>query len=444
MRGRPGRIRSEGPLNPDHGCTVQIRKEHHFLVEFHAPRFGHLPHFCFAQVILRTNSRSTRLIIAVVFGSYKAKQLIVGLIQLKMKTKLLPIVQYSIIKYQSAVLEEDTQDCANFLLSLKNRNVTPEHSPEPTNKSHSQPHRIPVSINPYDSDDNYPPLMDEHSEMDLEPLLLGLGESLVCVSDRDLVPDALFVAMAQMKLVYLTESDKVGCYKDRPIGFVGLGCKHCGGQPGFGKYFPASVRSLAQTTTSQTILKHIGSKCRFCPTEVRQIVLDLQHQQAIKEAAIAGRPRYGSRKVFFQRVWGRLHNEPIPEYPSAKPQEQVVIPSGLSYITEDAAAAAAAALSVASTVDPCAPVPMFLVAALPDTDDSVVPPVEVADDASTASTATDASQEDLTLAAPKQKQRRFGGLPTKKNLMKRKQLADSESTSAPSTPPKRQRVEGAK
>ena len=379
------------------------------------------------------------IIDAVVFGSPKAKQLIVGLSQPKMITKLSPILQYSIAKYQSVVLEEDTQDCANFLLSLKNRNVTPEHSPEPPNKSHSQPHRIPDSINPYDSDDNYPSLMDEHSEMDLEPLL-GLGESLVCVSDRDLVPDALFVAMAQMKLVYLTESDKVGCYKDRPIGFVGLGCKHCGGQPGFGKYFPASVRSLAQTTTSQTILKHIGSKCRFCPPEVRQIVLDLQHQQAIKEAAIAGRPRYGSRKVFFQRIWGRLHDEPVPEYPSAKSQEQTCLPPVLIFIAEDTTDA----LSVAPTADHFAQIPLNLEPAPPDIDDADVPPTEVADDISTASTATDASQEDLTLAAPKQKQRRFGGLPTKKNLMKRKQLADSESTSAPSTPPKRQRVEGAK
>jgi len=27
----------------------------------------------------------------------------------------------------------------------------------------------------------------------------------------------------------------------------------------------------------------------------------------------SGRPRYGSRKVFFQRVWARLHDEPLPE-----------------------------------------------------------------------------------------------------------------------------------
>jgi hypothetical protein len=99
----------------------------------------------------------------------------------------------------------------------------------------------------------------------------------------------------------------VGCYKSREIGFLGMCCKHCGGQPGFGRYYPNSVRSLAQTTTSQTILKHIGNKCRFCPAPIRNAVLELQRQQEEREGLSTGRPRYGSRKIFFQRVWSRLH-----------------------------------------------------------------------------------------------------------------------------------------
>jgi hypothetical protein len=67
---------------------------------------------------------------------------------------------------------------------------------------------------------------------------------------------------------------------------------------------------LAQTTTSQTILKHIGGKCRACPPNVRKAVLELQRQQAHNEHLTNGRyrrPRYGSRKIFFQRMWARLH-----------------------------------------------------------------------------------------------------------------------------------------
>ena len=51
----------------------------------------------------------------------------------------------------------------------------------------------------------------------------------------------------------------------------------------------------------------MGSKCRFCTPEVRNAILELQRQQAAREGLSSGRPRYGSRKIFFQRVWARLH-----------------------------------------------------------------------------------------------------------------------------------------
>lgn len=220
--------------------------------------------------------------------------------------------------YQTNRMTQDTEDCVNFLLTLKNRSVSP--GPEQgqfcmvaTKESSSDEDQRDLKIGAsesYDSDTS-PVLAEEcMGDASLEKLLLG--SPLVSQGDRDLVPDPLFIAMAQMKPCVLSEADRVGSYKSRPIGFVGFCCKHCGGQPGFGKYFPASVRSLAQTTTSQTILKHVASKCRFCPPHIRQIIQDLQRQQAAKDAASNGRPRYGSRKVFFQRIWSRLHDEALP------------------------------------------------------------------------------------------------------------------------------------
>lgn len=217
--------------------------------------------------------------------------------------------------------EEDTQECAEFLLALKHRSVTPEPQQENQHSLESQTQvgviddeSLPSLQNDDDKSDadvqqiQIPPvLLDEQGAMDgFWETLLGKS-SLVHASDRDLIPDPLFVAIAQMKPCSLTEADRVGCYKGRPLGFTGMCCRHCGGQPGFGKYFPETVRSLAQTTTSQTILKHIGSKCRFCPSHIREAVLELQRQQVIKETSNSGRPRYGSRKVFFQRLWSRLH-----------------------------------------------------------------------------------------------------------------------------------------
>jgi hypothetical protein len=145
-----------------------------------------------------------------------------------------------------------------------------------------------------------------------------LNESqLVSIHDRDLVPDYLLVALAQMVPCQLTAADKIGCYRNRELGFTGMSCKHCGGMPGFARFFPASVRSLAQTTTSHTIVKHIGSKCKSCPEEVRNAVLSLQKTfnegEHVAKSGNDVKPRYGSRKVFFQRVWNRLHVSYIHE-----------------------------------------------------------------------------------------------------------------------------------
>jgi len=162
----------------------------------------------------------------------------------------------------------------------------------------------------------------QQHEISVEAIGILMGETtLVLIQDKDLIPDYLFLAMAQMKHCRLSDADRIGCYKGRELGFLGMCCKHCGGQPGFGKYFPASVRSLAQTTTSQTIVKHIGHKCRLCPENVRSSVLALQEGQALTDKVTKDsksatsvidlmRPRYGSRKVFFQRIWERLHSEP--------------------------------------------------------------------------------------------------------------------------------------
>ena len=49
--------------------------------------------------------------------------------------------------------------------------------------------------------------------------------ALVLPKDRDLIPDALFVALGQMRPCRLQQSDRVGCYKTRALGFLGMCCK---------------------------------------------------------------------------------------------------------------------------------------------------------------------------------------------------------------------------
>ena len=84
-------------------------------------------------------------------------------------------------------------------------------------------------------------------------------------------------------------------------------------------------------------LQHVGSKCRHCPESVRERLLEMQknctggnygrdlkaslnftssssNKESINHAG-CNRPKYGSRKVFFERLWGRLHNKDIPKIP---------------------------------------------------------------------------------------------------------------------------------
>jgi hypothetical protein len=131
------------------------------------------------------------------------------------------------------------------------------------------------------------------------------GSTLVILEDRDLVPDYVFLSLAQLAPCQLIAEDRIGAYRARPIGFTGMCCRYCQGcQPGpgesprvvffipqkrtlmsnkkflmfrslsfsstgFGKFFPNSVRSLAQTTTTQTIIKHLTSKCKHVPRDVK-------------------------------------------------------------------------------------------------------------------------------------------------------------------------------
>ena len=142
--------------------------------------------------------------------------------------------------------------------------------------------------------------------------VVGFNNRIVNIdTDRGLISDTQLSAMAQLDICHLTGADKIGWFKDRNIGCVGLCCKHCGGRPSFGRYFPNSVRSLAQTTSSQTIISHIALYCPKCPKDIRDIISKLHRLENSKEASTAPTAsNYGSRKVFFNRVWARIHAQP--------------------------------------------------------------------------------------------------------------------------------------
>lgn len=142
------------------------------------------------------------------------------------------------------------------------------------------------------------------------PWEMIIGDSpVVSLSDRGLISDAQLAAIAQMDICRLTEDDRIGWFKNRKLGFGGLCCKHCRGRPSFGRYFPNSVRSFAQTTSSQTIISHVSLYCQECPKDIREVVSRLQKKENYSnEGTITlANSMYGSRKVFFDRAWARMH-----------------------------------------------------------------------------------------------------------------------------------------
>lgn len=131
----------------------------------------------------------------------------------------------------------------------------------------------------------------------------SLGVPVVKREDRELVTGYLFHLLDQMEVCSFTEDDRSGGrskVKNCPVGYPGMQCKHCGGKAGFGRYFPASCQALTSANSDRNIHNHL-TKCRRFPAEDRE-KLELLHglQHTCKN-------RRGSRKEFFRRVWGRLH-----------------------------------------------------------------------------------------------------------------------------------------
>eukprot|EP00977_Amphora_coffeiformis_P011399 scaffold2760_cov167-Amphora_coffeaeformis.AAC.13 len=135
---------------------------------------------------------------------------------------------------------------------------------------------------------------------------------LVFPNDKNLISDYLYLTLEQMAPCNLMEADRVGCYKNRDIGFPGLACRHCVGQAGSGRYFPASEASLSQTTTSQTVMNHVRN-CRRCPIEIRENLEIMKRNRMGPDGKRADKPKHGGRKVFFHRLWCRIQDIPFEE-----------------------------------------------------------------------------------------------------------------------------------
>ncbi len=173
-----------------------------------------------------------------------------------------------------------------------------------------------------------------------------LGMTLVDPSDADLLTDYFFHMLQQLVVCRFSEKDRKtrgGKRENIMIGYGGLQCIHCIDAPSARKFFWSTVDRLANSFAE--IPSHI-LKCKLCPSDVRDALLVLKGRHHDQMQLL---PR-GSQKVFFRRMWRRLHDRdsssstPVRIRPSVSEDERGMDPPPSTLASPDSALPAAASL----------------------------------------------------------------------------------------------------
>jgi len=137
----------------------------------------------------------------------------------------------------------------------------------------------------------------------LNPELADI-EQLVLDEDKMLLTDYFFYLMKQLRVCRFAEADRKtrgGKRENIAVGYGGLQCIHCADAQNARKFFWSNVDRLANSFAE--IPAHV-LKCRRCPNQTKTAILDLKARHPEQMAKL---PR-GSQKVFFRRMWRRLHD----------------------------------------------------------------------------------------------------------------------------------------
>lgn len=167
------------------------------------------------------------------------------------------------------------------------------------------------------------------SKVDNDGNLVTDADKLVLEEDRLLLTEYFFYLMKQLRQVRFSEDDRRtrgGKREKIKVGYGGLQCVHCVDVPNTRKFFWSNVDRLANSFAE--IPSHV-LKCRRCPQPCKDALLLLKQRHAEQMSRL---PR-GSQKVFFRRMWRRLHAQdpvdedmPVPVF-SPPMQQQYAIPS---------------------------------------------------------------------------------------------------------------------
>ena len=129
--------------------------------------------------------------------------------------------------------------------------------------------------------------------------------ALVHADDALLLTQYFYYLILQLQLCHFVETDRKtrGGKRDNiAVGFGGLQCRHCYSRADPRKFFWSDVDRLANSFAE--IPNHV-LKCRECPEDIKR---NLRHLKTLHAEQMAKLPR-GSQKVFFRRMWRRIHKE---------------------------------------------------------------------------------------------------------------------------------------
>jgi len=124
-------------------------------------------------------------------------------------------------------------------------------------------------------------------------------------SDRLLLTDYYYYMMQQLLPCKFTERDRKtrGGKRDNiPIGYGGIMCRHCCNRPTARKFYWSDVDRVANSFAE--IPTHM-LKCKRCPANVKKNLLTFK---SMHKEQMSRTPR-GSQKVFFRRLWRRIHED---------------------------------------------------------------------------------------------------------------------------------------
>lgn len=138
---------------------------------------------------------------------------------------------------------------------------------------------------------------------------------LVLPSDKRNTTAFTFHLMSQMQPCVFTEADRLGRRRNLEVGFAGLACRHCFGVYGSGRFFPSSVKTMADASkTLDVIYRHV-MKCKKCPSDIRGGLRNLRDFHDSERSKMP----FGNQRAFFVKIWGRLHEGTAAELPALHP-----------------------------------------------------------------------------------------------------------------------------